>query len=200
MKRVFAKTAALLALIGMLTVPAMAADPIEVYNDNGKITVKVSTLDKGEETSLLVTKNAEISDAFADTTKVYHIDQVAADEEGVSTFEFTYSGTDPLKVFSGYATMSATDVPYETVLDESTPPSAGASYTVGDVNGDTAVNVSDVTAVVQYILNGTEFTKIDGITLYEYGKKAADVNIDTAVNVSDVTSIVNYILNGTFTE
>lgn len=198
MKKVFAKTLAFLALFGMISGSTMAADPIDVYKDDDTITVKVSTLEESEETSLLVTKGtATIAEAFADTTKVYHIDQVAADKDGVSTFSFTYSGTDTLTVYSGYATMAATDIPYETVIDESTPPTPGASYTLGDVNGDEAVNASDITSVVQFILNGSEFTKSDGVTPYEYGKTAADVNVDNAVNASDVTKIVDYILNGT---
>lgn len=202
MKKVFAKTLAFIALFGMISGSAMAADPIAVYKDDSTITVKVSTLEEGEETSLLVTKGtATISEAFADTTKVYHIDQVAADDEGVSTFSFTYSGTDSLTVYSGYATMAATDDPYTTVVDESTQPTPGAGYTLGDVNGDTAVNASDVTSIVQYILNGTDFTETDGTTLYKNGRVAADVNFDEAVNASDITKIVDYILNGTsFTE
>ena len=199
MKKVFAKTLAFLALFGMISGSAMAADPIDVYKDDDTITVKVSTLEESEETSLLVTKGtATIAEAFADTTKVYHIDQVAADKDGVSTFSFTYSGTDPLTVYSGYATMSATDVPYETVVDESTPPTPGASYTFGDVNNDTAINVSDVVAVVEFVLNGTEFTEADGTAVYKYGKDAADVNADSVINVDDVLGIVNYVLNGTF--
>ncbi len=197
MKKVFAKTLAFVALFGMISGSALAADPIDVYNDDSIITVKVSTLESGEETSLLVTKGtATISEAFADTTKVYHIDQVAADADGVSTFKFTYTGTDTLTVYSGYATMATTANPYTTVIDESVGPTPGASYTLGDVNDDKAVSVSDVTAVVQYILNGTEFTKVDG-TVYTQGNAAADVNADTAVSVSDVTKIVDYILNGT---
>lgn len=202
MKKVFAKTLAFIALFGMISGSAMAADPIDVYKDDSTITVKVSTLEEGEETSLLVTKGtATISEAFADTTKVYHIDQVAADDEGVSTFSFTYSGTDSLTVYSGYATMAATDDPYTTVVDESTQPTPGAGYTLGDVNGDEKINVSDATAIVQYILNRTPFYNADGSEVYEKGLEAANVNKDTAVNVSDATSIVQYILNRTpFTE
>ena len=202
MKKVFAKTLAFLALFGMISGSAMAADPIDVNNDDGRITVKVSTLESGEETSLLVTKGtATIAEAFADTTKVYHIDQVAANGDGVSTFYFAYpdasSGITQLTVYSGYATMAATDDPYTTVVDESTPPTPGASYTLGDVNGDEAVNVADINAVVQYILNGSAFIKTDGVTVYEHGRAAADVNIDTAVNVDDIIKIVDFILNGT---
>ena len=67
MKKVFAKTLAFLALFGMISGSAMAADPIDVYKDDNKITVKVSTLEESEETSLLVTKGtATIAEAFAD--------------------------------------------------------------------------------------------------------------------------------------
>ena len=197
MKKVFKKTVAILALLGMVSCSAMAADPIEVYKDDSTVTVKVTSLESGEETSLLVTKgNATISEAFSDTTKVQHIDQVAADTEGVSTFSFTYSGEASLTVYSGYATMASTAKPYETVVDESTPPTPGAGYMLGDVNDDKAVNVTDITEIVQFILNGTEFTRPDE-SVYPQGEVAADVNADKAVNVTDITDIVDYILNGT---
>ena len=194
-------TAALLTSMLMCSV-ASAAGPIEVYNDSGAVTVNVTNLSESEEATLLVVHGADttISQAFADTTKVHHIDQTAANSDGVAEFRFNAAGSGTYKIYSGYATMSNSAPALNAVLDESTPPSPGGGYTLGDVNGDEAVNVSDITSVVQFILNGTEFTKTDGITFYEYGKKAADVNIDTAVNVSDVTGIVNYILNGSFTE
>lgn len=198
MKKVFKKTVAILALLGMVSCSAMAADPIEVYKDDSTVTVKVTSLESGEETSLLVTKgNATISEAFSDTTKVQHIDQVAADADGVSTFTFTYSGDGSLTVYSGYATMASTADPYKIVVDESTPPLTGNDYTLGDVNGDEKINVSDATAIVQYILNRTPFYNADGSEVYEKGLEAANVNKDTAVNVSDATSIVQYILNRT---
>ena len=195
MKKVFAKTLAFLALFGMISGSAMAADPIDVNNDDGRITVKVSTLESGEETSLLVTKGtATIAEAFAETTKVYHIDQVAANGDGVSTFYFAYpdasSGITQLTVYSGYATMAATDDPYTTVVDESTPPTPGASYTLGDINGDANITVTDLTAVVRYVATGTEFDK-------DYGEAAADVNKDGSVTVTDITMLVSYIVKGT---
>ena len=53
----------------------------------------------------------------------------------------------------------------------------------GDVNDDSKVNVSDVTALINMILGQT--------TMQEYD---ADVNGDGYVNVSDVTALVNIIL------
>lgn len=53
----------------------------------------------------------------------------------------------------------------------------------GDVNGDGIVNVSDVTALINYILGTSEYSRI-----------VCDVNQDQEVNVSDVTFLINLIL------
>ena len=198
MKKVIAKTIALLAVFGMISGSAMAAGPIEVYKDDDVVTIKVSSLENGEETSLLVTKaDATISQAFADTTKVQHIDQVAADENGVSTFTFTYAGSEKLTVYSGYATMSATDTPYDTVIDESTPPTPGSGFTLGDVNGDATINVTDVAAIIQHVVNDAPFQKNENGVMVDYaeGAQAADVNKSGDINVTDVSKIISYIVN-----
>ena len=54
---------------------------------------------------------------------------------------------------------------------------------LGDVNGDGAVNVSDVTTLINMIL-GT----------IPMDQSVADVNSDGAANVSDVTALINIIL------
>ena len=64
----------------------------------------------------------------------------------------------------------------------------GPTYTLGDVNGDGEINVTDVVAVVNNILKGTGF---------EADEAAADVNADGEINVTDVVAIVNNILKGT---
>jgi len=53
---------------------------------------------------------------------------------------------------------------------------------LGDVNGDTTVNIQDVILLVNYILNGQG--DIDG-----------DINADGTINILDVIGIVNIILN-----
>lgn len=60
------------------------------------------------------------------------------------------------------------------------------SFLIGDVNGDGTVNVSDVTILVNHILNipGTSLIIPNG-----------DANGDGTVNVTDVTGIVNIILH-----
>ena len=57
-------------------------------------------------------------------------------------------------------------------------------FGVGDVNADGVVNVSDVTALVNKILQAADTFE-----------SVCDVNADGVVNVSDVTTLVNIILN-----
>ena len=59
--------------------------------------------------------------------------------------------------------------------------SAGA--TKGDVNSDGEVNISDVNAVISYILNGSD-------------NLSGDVNGDNEVNIADVNVIIGIILGG----
>ena len=57
----------------------------------------------------------------------------------------------------------------------------------GDVNGDGSVTISDVTALIDYLLSGNA----SGINL-----SGADCNQDNSVNISDVTALIDYLLAG----
>lgn len=70
-----------------------------------------------------------------------------------------------------------------TALEETT------SLLKGDANGDGSVDISDVVAVVNYILNGEE-------TSGNFVFDNADVDNSKSVDISDVVGIVNIILNG----
>ena len=59
--------------------------------------------------------------------------------------------------------------------------------TAGDVNGDGHVTISDVTALINYLLSHNA----TGLNL-----DATDVNGDHIVNISDVTSLINRLLSG----
>ena len=59
----------------------------------------------------------------------------------------------------------------------------------GDVNGDGSVNITDVTALIDYLLSGNP----SGVNL-----TAADCNQDSSVNISDVTALIDYLLSGTW--
>ena len=65
------------------------------------------------------------------------------------------------------------------------PNQALPEVTAGDTNGDGIVDVSDVTAVINFIL---------GQKQAGYNPVAVDVNGDTVVDVTDVTALINLIL------
>lgn len=56
---------------------------------------------------------------------------------------------------------------------------------LGDVNGDGFVNVSDVTSLINYLLNGCTTT---------FHTENAHMNDDGNLNVADVTELIHYIL------
>ena len=59
----------------------------------------------------------------------------------------------------------------------------------GDVNKDGEVKISDVTALINYLLSG-DASAIDIL--------AADCNEDGEVKISDVTALINYLLSGSW--
>ena len=65
--------------------------------------------------------------------------------------------------------------------------SASAGVLRGDVNGDGAVNITDATKLVNYLLNGNA----SGVDM-----AGANCNGDGVVNISDATCLINYILHG----
>lgn len=56
--------------------------------------------------------------------------------------------------------------------------------TPGDVDGDGEINISDVTSLIDMLLNGGEISA------------GADVDGDGQVNISDVTALIDKLLNG----
>lgn len=192
--------AGVLALGLICSGTAFAKDPVEVSKDGEKVTVTVTTLGSGEETTLLVVpQDVTISQAFADTTKIYHMDQVPASTAGVATFNFKYSGDGNLDIYSGYATMSATDVPYEGVLDLSGGTGGGAGdFIYGDVNNDGDIDILDASAIINFYLSGTPFYEdVSSKTVYKYGEQAANVYPDNDIDILDASAVIGYYLQGT---
>lgn len=60
------------------------------------------------------------------------------------------------------------------------------TFTPGDVNNDGFINITDVTALIDYLLNPSEDTDT----------QAADVNGDGTVNITDVTALIDMLLSG----
>ena len=59
----------------------------------------------------------------------------------------------------------------------------------GDIDGDSEVSISDVTALIDYLLSGNP----SGVNL-----TATDCNQDSSVNISDVTKLIDYLLSGSW--
>ena len=57
---------------------------------------------------------------------------------------------------------------------------------LGDVNGDHVLSIADVTALINYLLNG--HTSV----IYTAN---ADVNQDYNISISDVTNLINRLLS-----
>lgn len=74
-------------------------------------------------------------------------------------------------------------------IDDWEPYTGGSSVLCGDVNTDGAVNISDVTTLIDYLLSGDA----SAVNL-----SAADCNNDSSVNIADVTSLIDYLLGNTW--
>ena len=61
------------------------------------------------------------------------------------------------------------------------------AFTRGDVNNDGEIKISDVTALINYLLSG-DATSIN--------LQAADCNQDGEIKIADVTALINYLLSG----
>ena len=62
---------------------------------------------------------------------------------------------------------------------------SGPAYEVGDVNTDGAINIADVTALIDYLLGSGEVDL-----------NCADVNGDSSINIADVTALIDMLLSG----
>lgn len=60
------------------------------------------------------------------------------------------------------------------------------SYTLGDVNDDGKINITDVTAILAYMA---------GTAPSYFNDAAADVNTDGRINISDVTGVLQIMAN-----
>lgn len=97
----------------------------------------------------------------------------------------TAGGTFNYRVKTTYVDGSESDwsnVEQVTLLQPAQP---AHDYESGDVNHDGSVNISDVTALIDYILNPSS-------SICEI---CADLNGDGVVNISDVTALIDKILN-----
>ena len=85
-----------------------------------------------------------------------------------------------VKPFRAYLTSNGSDIKAFTIDGEM------IGNLLGDVNGDTLVNITDVVLLVDYILERENPAFII---------ENADINSDDSINISDVTELVNIIMS-----
>ena len=198
MKKLIPKIFLCTALASVMCISTVfAAGPISVTKEGSDVTVEVKGLSSNEETTLFVVQHdVEIKDAFADTSKVFYLDQTPADTNGTATFGFTYDGTDTLDIYSGYENMGINDDPLSTELKDESESGGDntGEFTYGDVNNDGKITVADASMVVSYVLKSLPFVDESTREAYEYGVQAADVTGDSKVTIAEVSTIITYVL------
>lgn len=101
----------------------------------------------------------------------------------VEGLKLTYDNTNvTVTNVDGTATIALAEVQDMYFTNEAAP-----SFIRGDVDDDGEVSISDVTALIDYILTGID----DGVNL-----NAADCDQDNEIGISDITALIDYILTG----
>ena len=81
-----------------------------------------------------------------------------------------------------FTTIAGIEIPFG---DETCTVSVPVIGIKGDVNGDGSISISDVTALIDYLLSGNA----NGISLV-----GADCNTDGSISISDVTALIDRLL------
>lgn len=172
---------------GATLTPKTAADAPITANADGKYENAVkfdvnATGTKDSQYLLLVLRDQNVPTE----QNIVYINQAAAGEDG----KLAFTGSDaayPMTMTSGtyYVYLVGDGKSFDaTKADASFTYDAG--YIKGDANGDGKVNIDDVTAVLNHVvenrfLTGTNF-------------EAADVVKDDKINIDDVTKLLNFIV------
>ena len=117
-----------------------------------------------------------------------NINAYSGNSGALVTFELTaasgFSGTAVITLRGTlFTTIAGSEIAFPNEQCTVTVPSTGNP---GDVNGDSSVNITDVTALIDLLLSGA------------VAPAAADVNHDGSVNITDVTALIDFLLSGTW--
>ncbi len=86
--------------------------------------------------------------------------------------------------YSFFATIDGTQI---TLPEESSNVQQLAQQIKGDTNGDGLVNISDITALINYMLTGCSSS---------FHTENADMNDDGNVNITDATMLITLVIQG----
>ncbi len=138
-----------------------AIEDIKIYaGDLNAINTMLMAQETGDENSRLIT---------GITDKFYTVEGLAAG----GTFLYRVKALYADETESGWSNIEEV-----TLFDN------GPTYQLGDVNHDGAVNIADVTRLIDYLLDNTTVICLD----------CADVKTDGAINIADVTALIDLLL------
>ena len=154
----------------------------DYYANAVKFEVKAENLTENQQYLLLVLKGGADGSAPGVPTadNIAYIDQMAATETGVDFTAYPKEltkGTYYVYLVGGgtaFAQSQVASFEYD------------KKYTLGDVNEDGKINISDVTVVLNHV--------VENIVLAGNKYMAADVTKDGVVNIRDVTRLLNYVV------
>jgi hypothetical protein len=197
MKKLFRIGLLTLCLMGVLTIPAFAVGSgvaeTETSSTSWTYTATLdgtdadtpTTISGGDMYLLIVIKTASLDDggfpASLTADDILYIDQRTATADDVSSNTIVFSNFTPLNYTGGTAFVTGGSLTAPLAIG--TLENHGV---LGDANSDQRVNVADITAIRDHILERTALTGT--------GLAMADVNDDSSVNVADITKIRDYIL------
>lgn len=155
----------------------------DYYANAVKFEVKAEKLAENQQYLLLVLKGGADGSAPGVPTadNIAYIDQMAATETRVSFTAYPKEltkGKYYVYLVGGGTAFNAAEPDATFQYDK--------KYTLGDVNEDGKINISDVTVVLNHV--------VENIVLAGNKYMAADVTKDGVVNIRDVTRLLNYVV------
>ena len=165
-----------------IPMPSISITPIadmeaEFEGESTVVTATVSADDNTESITLSVEGNFELSLNRRDWAKTLSLDATGevfyvrlANTETAGEYDGTISASTSLA--SAYADVHGVVNPKPVII--------------GDVNMDGAVNIADVTTLIDYLL---------GSSVLHFDAVAADVKNDGVINIADVTALIDLLLS-----
>ena len=165
-----------------IPMPSISITPIpdlvaEFEGESSVVTATVSADDNTESISLSVEGNFELSLNRRNWAKSLTLDATG------EVFYVRLANTGAAGEY--YGTISATTSIASAYADVHGTVNA-KPVIIGDVNMDGAVNIADVTTLIDFLL---------GSNVSQFDAEAADVNNDGAINIADVTALIDRLLS-----
>lgn len=194
-KKALMTCAAVGALSVAMAASAFAANELTVSQDktddveNGKVSITAGLDDaSGQMTVLIFAEGADTDEDGLTADEILYIDQLSATTENL----FQGMGIRSTAIENGklkagtYTVLVGSDAEDAGILSGTLTVTAGGNVLLGDVNGDTAIDTLDLTAMAKHV---GEIEIITDETLL----KNADVVSDNSIDTLDLTKLAKFI-------